>query len=225
MPIARARSPAGIQSVETRPITKHACCVRARDRVGCVPCARNPPKPHVVFAGAVEPDDRAGEHLPLFGHAAIVGPPLFHTGWNDLVVEEIVAGRPDRMVIGRIPVVAAEGFQPRSMRRRTLRRGTHVAPIGQLSNSLDRRTTRPHYFICLSVSPSSHPRVKRFTAISPKLVVPQQSVSVFQSFKNDPHDMPIPVHSNGLASRKPAGYHGHRSDACRIPARGPAGPR
>ena len=50
--------------------------------------------------------------MPLFGHAAIVGPPLFHTGWNDLVVEEVVAGRPDRMVIGRIPVVAEEGFQP-----------------------------------------------------------------------------------------------------------------
>jgi hypothetical protein len=32
---------------------------------------------------------------------------------------------------------------------------------------------------------SSHPRVKRFAAVSPKLVVPQHLLLEFQSFKND----------------------------------------
>jgi hypothetical protein len=41
-------------------------------------------------------------------------------------------------------------------------------PIGRPSNSLDRRIRRPHYFIGLSGFTSSHPRVKRFTPISPE---------------------------------------------------------
>jgi hypothetical protein len=54
----------------------------------------------------------------------------------------------------------------------------------QLSNSLDRRTTRPHYFIGLSVSPLLA-QVKRFTPVSQKALAPQLVPQPFQSFKND----------------------------------------
>jgi hypothetical protein len=81
------------------------------DRVGRMPGTGNAPQPAAKGSASIEPDDRCSEHLAMPRHCAIVGAPFFHGSGDDFLGVEIVAGRPNGVMIGSRTIIAEERLQ------------------------------------------------------------------------------------------------------------------
>src|ERR1700722_7365136 len=103
--------PAGVEDEKQSPIGDNPCRSQVMKCIDYVPGTGNASQPTIIFSTSIEPNDRGGEHLAMVRHSAIVSPPSLHVGRNDRVGAEVVASRPDRVVMWSRAVIAKKGLQ------------------------------------------------------------------------------------------------------------------